>query len=293
MTPSKDAVVLPRVLVIDDERGTRESLRLALQRDYQVFTAASVEEGLDLLTRDTFDAVLLDLRLPGVDGIEGLRRIRDLDANVAVVILTAYATMETAVQALRLGANDYRTKPFDVADLLGVVRRNIAFRQTARRRDAALAHDLQRINDNLAGRIMNDEHLAHLGQLAAALVHDLNGPLTNLTLSLDLLRGDALAVERQPAAVRQAIEGYIENTRTTLNLMTGMIRGHQRFARQGRKETERLLVDELLGQHQVVIKSMEKNYRKVDGTAGATILGDGRVALILDVVDMVRLWRNR
>jgi two-component system chemotaxis sensor kinase CheA len=54
-----------------------------------------------------------------------------------------------------------------------------------------------------------------------------------------------------------------------------------------------LLVDELLGQHQVVIKSLETNYRKVDGTAGATILGDGQVALILDAVDMVRLWRSR
>jgi two-component system chemotaxis sensor kinase CheA len=53
-----------------------------------------------------------------------------------------------------------------------------------------------------------------------------------------------------------------------------------------------LQVDELLGQHQVVIKSLETNYRKVDGTAGATILGDGRVALILDTVDMVRLWRS-
>jgi two-component system chemotaxis sensor kinase CheA len=53
-----------------------------------------------------------------------------------------------------------------------------------------------------------------------------------------------------------------------------------------------LLVDELMGQHQVVIKSLETNYRKVDGTAGATILGDGRVALILDAVDMVRLWRS-
>jgi two-component system chemotaxis sensor kinase CheA len=54
-----------------------------------------------------------------------------------------------------------------------------------------------------------------------------------------------------------------------------------------------LLVDELLGQHQVVIKNLETNYRKVDGAAGATILGDGRVALILDVVDLVRLWRSR
>jgi two-component system chemotaxis sensor kinase CheA len=54
-----------------------------------------------------------------------------------------------------------------------------------------------------------------------------------------------------------------------------------------------LLVDELLGQHQVVIKSLETNYRKVDGTAGATILGDGKVALILDAADMVRLWRSR
>ena len=53
-----------------------------------------------------------------------------------------------------------------------------------------------------------------------------------------------------------------------------------------------LFVDALVGQHQVVIKSLETNYRKVDGTAGATILGDGQVALILDAVDMVRLWRS-
>ena len=104
---------LPQVLVIDDEVGPRESLRMLLKPNYQVHTANSVEAGIRLLREKKPDAIVSDIRMPGTSGIDGLRRIREIDPHVAVIMLTGFGALETAQEALRLGANDYISKPFD------------------------------------------------------------------------------------------------------------------------------------------------------------------------------------
>ncbi len=96
----------------------REWLSIALSQDgFEVESAGSGEEGLKVLERTPVDLALVDLRMPGLDGLETLRRIKQLDDGVSVVIMTAYATAETAVQALKEGAYDYIIKPFKVDEL--------------------------------------------------------------------------------------------------------------------------------------------------------------------------------
>ena len=95
---------LPQVLVIDDEMGPRESLRMLLKPIYQVHTADSVEIGLKLLNEKKPDAIVMDIRMPGITGIEGLRRIRQIDPHLSVIMLTGFGALETAKEALRLGA---------------------------------------------------------------------------------------------------------------------------------------------------------------------------------------------
>ena len=87
---------LPQVLVIDDEMGPRESLRMLLKPNYQVYTADSVDAGIKLLKEKHPDAVITDIRMPGASGIDGLRRIREIDPHVAVIMLTGFGALETA-----------------------------------------------------------------------------------------------------------------------------------------------------------------------------------------------------
>jgi len=110
--------VAERLLIVDDEQSMREWLSIALSQDgFEVESAGSGEEGLKVLERTPVDLALVDLRMPGMDGLEALRRIKQLDEGISVVIMTAYATAETAVQALKEGAYDYIIKPFKVDEL--------------------------------------------------------------------------------------------------------------------------------------------------------------------------------
>ncbi len=114
----------PHILVVDDEADTRDGCLHILSRlGYPVFTAARGETALELLREHPMSMVLLDLKMPGMDGMEVLRRVRRIDEKILVIVITGYATLETAVEAMKLGAYDFIAKPFDPDGLRIVVRR--------------------------------------------------------------------------------------------------------------------------------------------------------------------------
>src|SRR5450755_1578235 len=168
---------LPQVLVIDDEMGPRESLRMLLKPSYQVHTADSVEKGLQLLTEKKPDAIVMDIRMPGMTGIEGLRRIRQIDPHLSVIMLTGFGALETAKEALRLGANDYISKPFDAREMREVINRNVE-RTRLQRTGVNAATEIKELNNRLLKELAQKERLASLGQASAEFVHDLGNPLT-------------------------------------------------------------------------------------------------------------------
>ncbi|HXA08463.1 MAG TPA: hybrid sensor histidine kinase/response regulator [Chthoniobacterales bacterium] len=168
---------LPQVLVIDDEMGPRESLRMLLKPSYQVHTADSVERGLQLLSEKKPDAIVMDIRMPGVTGIEGLRRIRQIDPHLSVIMLTGFGALETAKEALRLGANDYISKPFDAREMREVINRNVE-RTRLHRTSESAASEIKELNNRLLQELAQKERLASLGQASAEFVHDIGNPLT-------------------------------------------------------------------------------------------------------------------
>ncbi len=114
--------ITPRLLIVDDELHVRESLSHWFNEDgYEVETASSGHEALGLLGRKSFDVIISDIKMPKMDGLELQRRVHEKDANVAIVLVTAYASVDTAVQALKEGAYDYLVKPFDPEELSRVV----------------------------------------------------------------------------------------------------------------------------------------------------------------------------
>jgi signal transduction histidine kinase len=168
---------MPQVLVIDDEMGPRESLRMLLKPNYQVYTADCVDAGIKLLKEKHPDAVITDIRMPGASGIDGLRRIREIDPHVAVIMLTGFGALETAQEALRLGANDYINKPFDAREMREVIGRNVE-RTRIQRTGMNAAEEIKELNNRLLKELAQKERLASLGQASAEFVHDLGNPLT-------------------------------------------------------------------------------------------------------------------
>lgn len=113
-----------KLLVVDDEHLIRWSLEQNLKKQgYEVVTAASGEDALRLVREEQPDLVLLDIQLPGISGIDVLEKIKEIDEDVAVIMVTAHSGLETAVNAMRLGAFDYVSKPFNLDELSIVVRK--------------------------------------------------------------------------------------------------------------------------------------------------------------------------
>ena len=193
---------LPQILVIDDEMGPRESLRMLLKPNYQVHTADNVEAGLRILREKKPDAVISDIRMPGTSGIEGLRKIREIDPHVAVIMLTGFGALETAKEALRLGANDYISKPFDAREMREVIGRNVE-RTRIQRSGVNAASEIKELNNRLLKELAQKERLASLGQASAEFVHDLGNPLTIVWGYVQLLAKKLEQSEKEDGATNQ------------------------------------------------------------------------------------------
>ena len=112
-----------QVLVIDDEKDVGDLFKKILtQEGYTVFTALDGMSGLDIARENKPDIVLVDLKMPKMDGIEVLRQIKDIDKNIVVVVITGYGTMDTARMAMKFGAFDYITKPLDLEYVKAVIK---------------------------------------------------------------------------------------------------------------------------------------------------------------------------
>src|SRR5579863_4883723 len=117
-TPQLEPANFLNLLIVDDERSIREACREVAQTlGFTAYVADSAEHAYRMLETQAVDAILLDLRLPGVGGLDALRRIKDRRPQAIVIVVTGYGTVESAVQAMKNGAYDYVTKPFSVDEL--------------------------------------------------------------------------------------------------------------------------------------------------------------------------------
>ncbi|MCX5889323.1 MAG: response regulator, partial [Deltaproteobacteria bacterium] len=119
-----------QILVIDDDKAMRDACYQILSRQgYQVELAASARQGLTLLERSSFDAILLDLVMPDLDGLEALKKLKALDPEVEVIIITGYGTIQSAVETIKAGAFHFLSKPFVPDDLRNLVNRALEKRR--------------------------------------------------------------------------------------------------------------------------------------------------------------------
>ncbi len=180
----------PRVLVVDDEYGPRESIAFTLSKEFEVETASRAKEALLKIQEQEYAAVVMDIRMPEMDGIKALEELRKLDAEVSVIMLTGYGTLLTAQQSMVSGANQYLRKPPDVVELLEAVRQQAA-KTSARRQQAGMNLEIEKRNAALKAEIAEAEPEIWQGRASVELVHDLNNPLTVVIGYAAILRDEA------------------------------------------------------------------------------------------------------
>jgi len=122
----RELISMKRLLIVDDELGTRESLKMIFDKEYDIRTATTGEEALGIIERLRPNLVLLDIIMPGMDGLAVLERINEIDKDIIVIMITATKTVKTAVHAMKLGAYDYITKPFDLDEIRLIIKKALS-----------------------------------------------------------------------------------------------------------------------------------------------------------------------
>ena len=193
------------ILIVDDDGLIRQLLRETLTGEgYPVVTAKDGQEGWDRFQSSSPDLVLLDVQMPGLDGLEVLQRIREQTADVAVIIITAYGSESLSVEAMRQGADDYITKPFQPWQIVSAVKdnlektrlRRLSRQLTARLRDSNMRlmekhRALEEQNAALQKALQRLQEAEQTQRnMVSMIVHDLKNPLNVVFISIDLLASD-------------------------------------------------------------------------------------------------------
>jgi DNA-binding response OmpR family regulator len=227
-----------RILVVDDEKNIRLTLTQALQsQNWETDTAVNGEEALAKLEKGGFGVVLLDLKMPGMDGMEVLRRLAEQRPDVRVIVITAYGTIESAVEAMKLGAVDYLQKPFVPKEIRELVSRVVA--RDHLREDQASDYGSRL---ELAKKCINDRHFEAAEEHARrAISIDPKRPEAfNLLGALLEVRGDRLEAQRQyriALGVDPTYKPARENLRRTMTWTLGPQTGAISIA-EGKIETK-------------------------------------------------------
>jgi signal transduction histidine kinase len=205
LTPSEGAEK-PPVLVVDDEYGPRESIAFTLSGEFAVDTAERARLALGKVQAKRYATVVMDIRMPEMDGVRAVEELRKIDPHVSVIMLTGYGTLMTAQQAMLAGANQYLRKPPDIAELLESVRKQVQATKV-RRTQAQAALEAQNLNAALRREIERNEPHIWQGRASVELVHDLNNPLTVVIGYAGLLAEQASALaQRDPAGSAKLLE---------------------------------------------------------------------------------------
>ncbi len=182
------------ILIVDDEKNIRLTLSQALESvGIETDTAANGEEALARLKEKEFGLMLLDIRMPGMDGMEVLRRLRKIRPDIRVIMITAYGTIESAVEAIRLGAVDFLQKPFDPGQVRDLVSRVMDREKLDEERLKDYASHIE-----LAKRSIGDRHFeAAIEHVRKAIYDDPGKPEAfNLMGALMEIQGDRLEAQK-------------------------------------------------------------------------------------------------
>ena len=214
------------ILVVDDEPEMCRLLGDMLSEEgYQVQTAADARSALEHIYHSPPDLLITDLKMPHADGLSLVRKIREVDNDIVIIMITAYASVESSVEGLRAGIFDYLPKPVDISHLKASVRRGLEM-QRLRRENQRLLEDLTQANAELKqtleelkrtqAALLQSGQMASLGMLVAGVAHELNNPISFVFGNLKHLRDYAKGMLRVIEAYEEAAEHLPADARTRI-----------------------------------------------------------------------------
>jgi two-component system, sensor histidine kinase and response regulator len=231
--PGASASVRPvrTLLIVDDDPSVRHALWITFRESYSVQLAENGAKALELFREKPADVALLDIRMPGMTGLEVLGQLKELDEQVEVILLSAYESIDYIRQAMRLGACDYITKPYELDHLRTAVG-DAMDRRDVTRRTAAYDKRLDQLQNEVHHQQIREELARTRNEIYASIIHDINGPLTVIAgyteLMLQTVRNAAViegqqlsGLKSQAESISRQVTNCIELSRRYLGFLEG------------------------------------------------------------------------
>jgi two-component system, sensor histidine kinase and response regulator len=244
-SPVPPPKVKPNLLVVDDEEGPRQSLRVVFMNDYNVLLANDGIRALELTRQNKINVAVVDLRMQHMDGIEVMEKLKAVQPSIEIIMLTAYETIDTIRQALRLGACDYLNKPFDIP----AIRKAIAKandRHVVSEQIRANNERLANLQSELHNQKLQEEIMKVRGEIYGSILHDINGPLTIISGYIQIINariGDAQHLEGEDL---QAIKDRLIKISTQVANSVAISQRYLTFMRQQSSPSARVGMNQVL-----------------------------------------------
>jgi signal transduction histidine kinase len=242
------------LLVIDDEEGPRQSLRMVFRNEFNVHTVESGEKALAYARENTVHIAILDIRMSGSTGIEVLQSLKQIDSRIEVIMLTAYETLETARQALRLGACDYLSKPFDLSTIRSAAARALHLRKISDTLTST-AERLKELSQRLSDTSLREEMARTTSEIYAGVVHDINNPLTVISGYVQLLEDRLKNVAFLHGSDLDKVRANLEYIGKQVSTCTAIASRYLRFIHNRDTPGRLLPVNQLIEDLQALIKA--------------------------------------
>jgi len=276
------------LLVVDDEPGPRQSLHMVFKDDYDLLLADGGEPALELARQHRVDAAVLDIRMVGMSGVELLAKLKELDPTIEIIMLTAYETIETARQALRLGACDYLTKPFDLATMRAAVASAME-RHALSTEIRANNSRLKELQDELRNQQAEEEIIKTKGEIYASIIHDINGPLTVISGFIEIINQHIDGAQHLEGESLDLVKDRLTRVTRQVNNCIGISQRYLSFLRRQSSErvpvgTRQVLTDmeELLKVHPSSLRN-ELHVQPLGQDVVAEINGTDLIQLLLNL----------
>lgn len=233
------------ILVVDDEEGPRLSVKMALKDNYDILLASDGPMAIDLVQKNKVDVAVLDIRMPGMSGVDVLERIKYLDPTIEAVMITAFETTDTIRQSLKLRACDYLNKPYEISAL----RTSVADAMRRRTFDTEIYNNnekLQQLYNELQKERVDGQMAQARGDIYASIIHDINGPLTVISGFLQLINH---RIGQQQELDAEGLVFVKDKLRTMTRQVTNCIeisRRYLSFLRKQPGESSKVGVNQLL-----------------------------------------------
>ncbi len=235
----------PRVLVADDERIVRDLFRRSLgKQGYEVSTARDGLDALNKIKRNNYDVVILDLKMPRMEGMELVKKTRQMKKDLIIIIITGYASVDTAKEAIKQGCFDYITKPFNIGDVKILIKRAFTMRE--------MADEKKRLEQQL----IRSEKLASLGRMSLGVAHEIRNPLSIILTGSELLEGKFSKADKETKETLAIIKEAVLRA-------DKIIKGLSAFSRPSRLQLEHSNVNNIINktlpliEHQMSVRNIK------------------------------------